>query len=414
MKCKRNWQRAAIFWLLLPETALATDSANDTESWDCGADDSVCLSQSYEMACRLPESATTATCAAWLEHVETHEYSDQPAWQNIVAAAYYHLAESSESPDRADEYKTHSSRLLHNIISRYPSGPHAYDAYIGLANLTEDPNERIRLFRQAVAADQNHAFAPAMLARQLARTGSEADLIEAAEFMRQAYLVESDPSKWYLGRSTVGLYDAAGQTDKAEEFRRRIYIDSGMEDAEFDFQALADAQHVERTFTRVCNDNLVALFGKETCLSGIDSVVEAVKQEQDPEQQRRLAEAATEGMTRVANAPGIGTDEVKLFSATYEMFISLGVRSSKVYDAWSQRLEDRDLAVSALERAVELSPQDGALVYRLGLAYLGQERWGDAIRTFEKARQNLPAGFSREILDMQLQRAEAGQASAKR
>jgi tetratricopeptide (TPR) repeat protein len=396
--------------LLSPFAAAALLYSTTTTGFspDCSADDSACLTRGYEAACRIPERATPESCDIWLKNLEAHEFAEQPAWRIAAAVAYHSLAEKSSSPELAEEYRERSARLYQDVISTYPTGPAASEAYIGLSALTDDLDEYVELMRRAVAANPNSAFALEFLSHSLEQRGSESDMREAASFLEAAYADRSDPKKWYLGLRTVRLYEAVGELDRAQNFQKRMYSDSGFAEMEIEFGSLDDIERVESTLSRACNDSLVALFGMDTCLKGIESVVQGVTAEQDSERQQLLADAASSGMQRAAVAPGVAAEEHASFKATYELFISLGIHSAKVYEAWSNYLADPDQAISALEKAVKLAPDDGALVYRLGLFYLEQERWETAIDTFEKARPNLPAGFSRELLEMQLQRAEAG------
>lgn len=379
---------------------------------ECGAEDYTCLARSYELACREPSTAAT-TCEAWLERLEAHAFADQPAWQLAAAAAYYSLSEWSEATNATQELRERSTMLLENVLLEQESGRFASEAYLGLAAWTDDLDENIALLRQALLADPSNAPAAETLARLLATRGSEPALLEAAEAMESAYLAQRDPKRWHLASSAVALYESAGETSRAQRLKERVFAESGMNQLLDRLEELDDAARAKGLLGQACNVDLVALFGADRCLRGIESVASAVGLEQDLESQQRLAEAATIGMTSVINAPGFDSDEEARFRAVYETFISLGVRSAEVYEAYSHLLDDPILARLALEEASDLAPQNGQLLFRLGLAYLNEGMWQKAIASLEKAEPLLPEWVPQEVITMQLERARAGLESSR-
>jgi tetratricopeptide (TPR) repeat protein len=400
--------------LLLLEAGLLLAPASNAQESNCGADDTACLTASYEAACRDPARSTAARCSAWLRRLETHTFADEPAWRLIAAAAYYSLAEMNDSPGEVNELRRQSAFLLRTVIAENPAGHYASEAYLGLSALSTDLDENIEHLRNAVREDPANAPAAEILAHLLASKGSRTERLEAAGLMQNAYANQRDSKRWYLAARAVALYEAAGALDRAQEFREQVYVDSEIEGVRDQLENIEAVDDSSSALSLVCNTYLVELFGRQPCMRGIETVVEAVKQENDPERQRRLAEAATAGMRLAINAPGISPAEKALFITTYKTFRELGIRSAKVEEAYSYLLEDPAEALSALAKAVDLEPENGRLVYQLALAYLEQEQWQKAIDYLERARPILPQSIAAELLEFQLHRAEEGLASTIR
>jgi tetratricopeptide (TPR) repeat protein len=383
------------------------------QNLECRGDDYVCLTRSYEQGCREPPRTTRETCAAWLQRVESHPFADRQAWRLIAATGYRTLSEMSESPNEASKFKAQSLALLQGVLSENPAPPFASEAYLGLAALTQNPSDNLHMVRLAVKADAGNAPAAEVLAHLVANGGSKADLLEAAEFMRAAYSAQQSPRKWYLAGKTITLYEAAGALDKAHQFRNSVYIDSGMDRLLGRLDSVDDGNKAKDLLSVTCNVYLVGVFGENSCLRAIKSVADVVKREQDSGRRRELAEAVTSGMISVVNFPDFGDMEKSTLQVTYEMFISLGIDSAVVYRAYSQLLNDPVASLAALEKAATLAPHNGQIIYELGLAYLERGRWKEAINKLEEATPILPQWVSEDILAMQLQRAQAGLASAR-
>jgi tetratricopeptide (TPR) repeat protein len=381
------------------------------QSVDCGADDFACVETDFTRACRDQPRTTRATCSAWLQRLEAHDFADQPAWQIVTALTYYDLADMADSTESARALRQRSRELYERVLAQGTRGFYASEAYLGLATLTADLDTHISLFREAVAADPSRLAVSDQFALTLARRGSRTDLLEAAELLRNSFSGRKNSGrKWYVAAWAVGFYEQAGELDTAQAFRRQVYADSEMGRIadEAARGLLDDPESATAALAEICHTALVSLFGSTTCMSGIDAVARAAEHERDSQRRRLLAEAATTGITTVANAPGIGGTEQERFRAIFEAFIARGIESPRVYVAYSDLLNDRRLAISFMEKAAILAPTDGELLYKLGVAYLGQEMWREAIDSFERARPILPAGLSEELFARQLQRAEAG------
>jgi tetratricopeptide (TPR) repeat protein len=374
---------------------------------ECGRDDGACLQADYQAACRPPSMERATGCVAWLAALEAHEFAGERQWRLIAASAYRNLATMSADPIAAADREDASRALYLSVLEEVQTGPDASQAYLGLALVSESTEEGLRFRRLAVEADPSDGMNAYLLARRLLRTGNVA---EAAEFMEQAFDNHPNGRDWYAGAQAIGLYNAAGRLDRAEELRGRVLTESGIEQiAEAAASGFVDSASAVDAVSIACNRSLINLFGGDACLVSINAAAAAALAHPDAEQQRSIAEAVVSGTTTVLSSDRLIADGLaisSMYDHVFESFIATGIESPIVYLALSRRLADRERALALAERAVALDPDDGDLWLRLGIMQLELEREDDAIESLTQARTKLPD--SRDVvIDLHMERAEA-------
>jgi tetratricopeptide (TPR) repeat protein len=373
---------------------------------DCGRHDEACLQAGYEAACSTRSTDAAATCEAWLTSLESREFSGELEWRLIAGAAYRTLAEMSAGTTAAADFVNASRARYLSVLDDVQTGPAASRAYLGLALVSDSPEEGVRYRRLAVDADPSNGMRAESLARSLYATGNVG---EAGEFMEQAFDNQSDGRRWYQGAQAIGLHRAAGRFERAEDLQRRVLAESGIERiAEEAAAGFEDPATALAAISTACHDSLINLFGGEACIASIDAAAAAALAHRDPQQQRRLAEAVTSGTTSVLTSQRL-LAEGKVFEGMYnpmfEAFLAQGIESPIVYVAYSHRQADRDRALELVERALALDPGDGELWLRLAITQLEVGRADDALESLAQARSLLSA--SRDVvIDLHMQRAE--------
>lgn len=389
------------------------------QSLECGADEGQCLEDSFALACSARIEAFEDNCLAWVQRVESHSLAENPRWRLIAATAYFRMAEFAESVVVAERYRERSRTINQELLAQQPSGYYANQAYIGLANLasveTEDASEVIRLTRMALQADPGNRNTMMGLARMLTRRGESGDHREAADMYRAAYIAGGSRF-WYLAANASGLYDSTGQSDRAEVFRDQVKKDSGIDEFEVEVKSVSFAEDLERAavvFDTACQRYVIAIFGSETCANGIDTLVAATRSIASPAERRAIVGVATEGMRMLTVAGDTFGDETRQretkFGSILREWIATDVATAATFVLWAQHRESGlDEYVSALERAVELAPDNGQYRFWLANGHIQQGRHEEAINHLRIARDTIPddVGLRPERIDEVIREAE--------
>lgn len=378
----------------------------------CGPDDRQCLEESLGLAC----SQTEATCLDWLQQVQAHNLTENPEWRLIAAAGYAALRDLAGSPEDANRYRELSRSNYSEMLETWPDGYYAAQAYVGMATNTDDRDESIAMMRNAVSADPSNSITAFLFARFLLGRGQDDDYREAADAYRSAYLAQSRGG-YYYAASALGLYAGTGQVEKADELRDQVARDSGING--FAEEVVSDEffQDPERgtvVLETACHRYVIAIFGPETCLNGIDNLVEATRLPIALAERQSIVDVAIPALRGLASMGGGSEAEPRgwhdRFSALLQEWIDSEVATAAVYFYWAGTQSNVNAAVSGYERAVRLAPGNGEYRYRLAREILKQGRFDEAIEHLILARDTLPenSGVTTESVDREILKAESG------
>ncbi len=222
-----------------------------------------------------------------------------------MAAGIYQLyAGRWQTPgDTQREFRQRSAKLIRDILDEDPMN---VDALLGLAGLAETSDERVRRLRQVVAADPTNEGHLEFLSRAL--SSDESNLLEAAELLEQAYAVQlprgKGPYTWRFARDAMWEYEWAGFPDRAAELRKRVRQDFGADALlhEAASAETADPERLKSALEGLCLEMSLAVLGPESCLAGIQQVVDAADRAQQPSVAARLAATASDAMFVAASS----------------------------------------------------------------------------------------------------------------
>ncbi len=351
-----------------------------------------------------------------LNRLDAHPMQSAPEMRLIAASLYYRFASLSGSSD-AQNLRELSRIANREVLANQTNGFFAGGAYVGLANLAETHDERLGFLQSAVRADPDDMSLPELLAMHLSQRTDDASFAEAAEHMRRAYTLRArrdpdgtDLKRWHVGASVVGYYTRSEQPDKAAEFLEQLRRDSRMDVLAEDVLSVRfanDSRHAEQALRTACSRYIVGLFGADTCMNGITTLVDAVDTAAPDEHHLRLASVATEGMADLIT----GQDEEtyrEIFVPILRRWVDYGVHTASVFMRYSNNVGDAELSLWALENAVELEPDNGQYRYWLGIRYLDLGRYDEALEQLQRARPDMREGFDFELLDQRIRHAEAG------
>ena len=403
---------ALSFVIGLGAVLLSPTSAQDVS---CGPDDRECLEDRYAAACAGSASAP-APCLAFARRIESHELADRPEWRLIAAVAYARMADLP-GPAEEQSFRDRSETILRELLAEWPEGYYAGQAYIGLAGFAADDDETISLLRSAMAADPENTAAPYFLAGRLEARGENQDVLEAADLYRKTYSARGGFMS--AAGNALRLYASIGQTEAHDTFRAQVAQDRGMDRYADDVRSADFAQDPERArdvLATACLVYVVAIFGSEVCADGIDSLAEASRTTSLETAREAVVDAAAEGIRLLRSAGWVAENrerDVRHDSILREWMDS-GVATARVYVLWAQRPESGfDESLTALEKAVELAPDNGQYRYWLAHRYIQQYRLDEAIENLSIARDTLPenVGLTTDSVDRELRRAERLRAS---
>ncbi len=399
---------------LATATTAVLISVSNAQSPPCLLNDASCLQREMRGVC-WEQQQSLEPCLAWLEMMANIGGSMDSGVRMLVAQGYvglsnlYMLVEGEHLTAERSGMSASRARardLYREILSEDPTNA---GALTGLAGLIDNLDETIELLRQRVAIDAADTNGLLLLAEFLDRSG---ELLEAAELRERIYMMQSDGGRdQRLASEAVSSYEAAGATDRAAELRARVRADYRLDDKLQDLERI-DAESPARSraiLTELCTNELAVLFGPDPCLDGIDRV--AAIAETAGTIGEELAEAAVDGIQIAVRAWRLHASSPdlrrRLLSTMDRMFMWMN-ESAHRYAVYAQVTDDPAQRLRSMESAVALAPDDGAIVFGLGLAYLEERRIDDGVDLLERSRDLLPPE-AQSTVDLLLQQAQTAQ-----
>lgn len=375
---------------------------------DCDAADRECLELALAEECRA-NSATPDSCLSWLDRVEAHPSAGQPEWRLIAAGGYRELAGLVRDEQEGEQYRERSASIFREVLTYWPAGPAAQQAYFGLAILSyEDLDQRIALARSALQALPDHPTTLRLLAQSLVERGENSDLAEAAELYGKEHEIRRHDDWWMPAMNALQLFEATGQGSRAAEFKRQVAADSGMDEFIDEVTRSSfgdDTARAALVLDTACQRHIMAIFGHETCEQGIRALIPISRVANSIEHRVATAELVIDAMLQLRFADAYQyNSEVDLdawYLSLLDEWIENGVNSAKISFRWAQRRADPKEAISALEYSVGLEPENGEYLYRLARAYFAGGQLQDALEFLKLARNHMDdiPGASEERFD---------------
>lgn len=171
------------------------------------------------------------------------------------------------------------------------------DVCLGLASMTDDEAERLRILRR-VAEIAPNTFSLRILASELSQSGRQEDTLEAAQLMERAFSM-SGHKWWYAARTAYFLYLEADEPKRAADLRE-------LAQRQFPAKPLGrlpagvTADAISDVLEPLCSHDALPVLGPSHCLNSIGAVVEHLAASSRNEHSQEIADAASVAMLAAA------------------------------------------------------------------------------------------------------------------
>lgn len=381
-----------------------------------------CWQQLYGSECATA-AASLEICLVFLQQLETarRRQAYSPDLALLLGETLHSVARRDVPPAAKERYLERSRAAFSEVVRREPLRA---AGYLGLADVAEQGEDRVKWLRGAVQAE----FQPAhmeMLANALSGRigGQEADL-EAAHFLEDAYTYESTAGErwrygataWQKYRAAMDLYPTAGSERALQNVALRIQDDidysllqRALLDPESHLASLADS------FATLCEKSIAAIVTLDECMAGLELAVARAEGPISAGSRRLLAEAALAGMRTIA---GEALPASLIVQKRFRDWLDrLLLTAPEPVDVTVNLLEARaDYTAMLLDRAdvllaaTELTPNRGDVRLKLGATYVSLRLWPEALEQLRVARFFLPAEEHERIDRLEATADEAYQA----
>jgi len=382
----------------------------------CARGDLSCWQKLHASDCARPES-TIETCLAFLQRLETARrgsYSTGVAL--LLGDTLRDVARKDTSPQAKERFLQRARAAYRDAVKHEPFNA---SGYLGLADVAATNEERVEWLRGAVGAEYRPAHME-LLASALSQVGGQAQELEAARVIEDAYRYESTSTEQWrysvvaLRRYTeaVERYPSAVSERSADNIVLRVKDD-------IDYPLLqrmllmpeAYLPYLAGAFTTMCEKSIAVIVRLDECMDGLELAVSTAEASPSSGTRRLLAEATLTGMRTIAG------ESLPRSAETRRRFIDwidrLLTTDLEPVDVAANLLEARaDYTPNLLERAdtlqsaLELSPNRGDLRLKLGTTYVSLWFWSEALEQLRVAKFFLPVD-EHEPVDRLIETADA-------
>lgn len=290
---------------------------------------------------------------------------------------------------------------IYGILIR--DDPRDADALVGLAEITEQRDEKLALFRRAVAADPRSPLNLRLLAMTL-DDGTPEEIAESVEHMRKAYEIADIPHRWHLAQVVVDHMVQVGLHQEALEFQRSALSEMGVPNAEQVVRrAMArDGARPSRELVSavglLCDRRTIRLGTTHPCVNGIEALSAASIAQGAGVSKETLDTIAHASLDALCDIDAANQDRRlwERLQGALAQFSGTSLETPLLLDARAQAMSmlgtssDVERPSMLLERAVTLAPYDGDTRVRLGQVYMDEGRVADAIVQLQAAIPLLP------------------------
>ena len=343
--------------------------------------------------CRRPSDATFRSCESWLNALLTEYDASQPDVQYSIATTYYFLSEITSDPDLKSEYRRSAFDVFTHILQLRPD---EIRALYGLALHAQSDQEKISIYRDIVTIDPGDISNVRMLTRLLPTNTPEGQA-EAGKLMEEVFHnTELTEVKLQAAASSAAYYRQAGDISDAE---RIANVASNFLNPE---ERVAQAVAVQNGSPTMLEDNLKLLcqgpsmniIGMDHCIAGISNAIESISQTRSVESSGYVNAVASVINTFLqSNPPQTPENQWRdiLRELIEEHLLSEDIATGHIYAVHSVlTYDERDVSLRSLETAVEMLPENGEYMARLGNAYIQLNRWEEAVEYLSRSIEHLP------------------------
>jgi hypothetical protein len=376
------------------EAALAQEAA------PCARGDLTCWQELHASECSQAE-ATLGTCLLFLQRLETMKRGGYSTGVSLLLGeTLAGLSDNEVSPQAKQTYLERARAAYREVVTNEPFNA---SGYVGLADVASTGAERVEWLRGAVRAEYRPAHME-LLATALTQEGGQAEELEAARVIEDAYTYEStDQERWRYSVAALRRY-----TEAAQRYRSAVTARSAenvvlrLED-DIDYPLLqrmllmpdSHLAHLADAFATLCEKSIAVIVSLDECMAGLERAVSTAEGSSSPGARRLLAEATLTGMRtiageslpRSAQARRKFIDWIDRLLMTDLEPVDVAADLLEARADYTPRLLDR---VDALASAIDLSPNRGDLRLKLGATYVSLWSWPEALEQLRVAKFFLP------------------------
>jgi len=382
----------------------------------CVRGDLSCWQTLHASECARAES-TIETCLAFLQRLETaRRGSNSTGVALLLGDTLRDVARKDASPEGKERFLQRARAAYRDAVKNEPFNA---SGYLGLADVAATNEERVEWLRGAVGAEYRPAHME-LLASALSQVGGQAQELEAARVIEDAYRYESTSTEQWrysvvaLRRYTeaVERYPSAVSERSADNVVLRVKDD-------IDYPLLqrmllmpeAYLPYLAGAFTTMCEKSMAVIVSLDECMDGLELAVSTAEGSSSSGTRRWLAEAVLTGMRTIAGESLPRSGEAR--RRFIDWIDRLLTTDLEPVDVAANLLEARaDYTPNLLERAdtlqsaLELSPNRGDLRLKLGATYVSLWFWPEALEQLRVAKFFLPVD-EHEPVDRLIETADA-------
>ncbi|MEX0740814.1 MAG: tetratricopeptide repeat protein [Pseudohongiella sp.] len=229
-------------------------------------------------------------------------------------------------------------------------------------------------------------------------------MLKTAKIMEQAYHTASDINdRLRAANEALRYYEQAGEISEVNRLRgvATELIDPDQRKAVIANLSASAPEEIETHIDALCTTSALRIIGVLHCVEAIEKAAVAVADSEftDPMPYVEAVLYGIEGVTS-ANVPtSIDVNwRQRLRAAIEEHFIGEGLVNSRVYAIHAVlAFDEPEVNLSSLETAVQLDPDNGDYLGRLGRAYILHSRWNEAETYLRRAKELVPDYMKMDI-----------------
>jgi len=345
--------------------------------------------------------ATLETCLVFVQQLETARRGSYSTPLAMLVADSLRDAAAKDGSPRAKEGHLERARVAYRDVVKHE--PFNAAGYLGLADVAATGEERVDWLRGAVNAEHRPAHME-LLAAALTEVGGPAAELEAARVIEDAYTYETiGTERWRYSvgalrryREAVARYPSVITERAADDVVLRVQDDIDYPSLQRMLQSptsylpyLADA------FKTMCDKSIAVIVSLDECMAGLELAVASAEDPVPAGTRRILAEATLAGMrtvageslTRSAQQRGKFVDWIDRLLMTELEPVEVAANLLEARADYTPNLLER---VDALQSALQLTPNSGALRLKLGQTYVRLWLWPEALEQLRIAKFFLP------------------------
>jgi tetratricopeptide (TPR) repeat protein len=324
-----------------------------------------------------------------MEWLEPRAAAGDAVSANYLGLVYLTIARiSAANSESKANYGYKAIGTLRELVIRHPD---YVDGLKSLASITDDESERIDLLSRAIDLNPSGQMTREVLANTLTHRGGREDLLRAAQLMEGEYAL-GDHKYWYAAAKAVALYDSAGAGALADQLRQDARSRAGVDRVLGDIaRGGLSAGQITNSLDVICHRYLMEAIGGQACLTGIQQAgQQIVASKSDPFEAKMAADGMVKALASLSESPtGLERSSPgwrEKVSTLIDAFRKRGIASYQIEGISVRFTNDDKRKLQAMERAVQLAPDDTGSLVSLAQEYMDRGRYDDAEKMLQNAR----------------------------